>query len=437
MASDGVLFDEHLFEKELSDMFPVDWLRARARETGLIKRSRKIDPVILFWVLVIGYGTFLQRTLAGLKRRYETASKTVLSDSSWYDRFSPELVRFLHACVVRAMEYLAQEPGRTLSDRLSPFEDVLIQDSTIVRLHENLASVWPATRSRKVAAGLKVGVLTSAVATGPKNVALFAENKSDLKMLRIGRWVKDRILLIDLGFYSYRLFSRIDENGGYFVSRLKSNANPLIIKTNSVHRGRAIDLQGKHLKDVLGKLKREMLDADVEVKFKRRAYRGVAKIDTKRFRIVAVYNEDEDRYHFYITNIPTERLNAEEIAKLYSARWEVEILFKELKSKYALDLVPTSNPMVIEALIWTAILTLLVSRRLYLLIRRLNPKAKIARFTQLRWANSFAENSSHILSNILDYLGLKVSSMTLIEISLCDALDPHANRSRFTDEWWA
>lgn len=165
------------------------------RETGLIKRYRKIDPVILFWVLFTGYGTFLHRTLAGLKRRYETASKTVLSDSSWYDRFSPELVVFLHACVVRAMEYLAQEPGRSLSDRLSPFEEVLIQDSTIVRLHESLAPIWPATRSRKVAAGLKVGILTSAIATDPKNVALFAENKSDLKMLWIGRWVKDRILL--------------------------------------------------------------------------------------------------------------------------------------------------------------------------------------------------------------------------------------------------
>lgn len=143
MARDGVLFDEHLLEKELCDMFPVEWLRARARETSLIKRYRKIDPVILFWVLVIGYGTFLHRTLAGLKRRYETASKTLLSDSSWYDRFIPELVVFLHACVVRPMEYLAQEPGRSLSDRLSPFEDVLIQDSTIVRLHKNLTPIWP------------------------------------------------------------------------------------------------------------------------------------------------------------------------------------------------------------------------------------------------------------------------------------------------------
>jgi IS4 transposase len=170
-------------------------------------------------------------------------------------------------------------------------------------------------------------------------------------MLRIGQWVKNRILLIDPGFYSYRLFSRIDENGGYFVSRLKSNASPLILKTNSTHRGRAIDLHGKHLKGVLDKLKREMLDVEVEVQFKRRAYRGVATTDTKRFRMVAVYNGDEEKYHLYITSILTEMLNAEEIAKLYSARWEVEILFKELKSKYALDLVPTSNPMVIEALI--------------------------------------------------------------------------------------
>ncbi|MCQ8903646.1 MAG: transposase [Methanothrix sp.] len=63
-----------------------------------------------------------------------------------------------------------------------------------------------------------------------------------------------------------------------------------------------------------------------------RAYRGVAATDTKRFRMVAVYNEDEEKYHLYITNILTEMLNAEEIAKLYSARWGVEILFKNSKA---------------------------------------------------------------------------------------------------------
>ncbi len=309
----------------------------------------------MFLTLAIGYGTFLQRTLAGLKRNYETTSNLVLSDSSWYYRFTPELVTFLRECVSRGLESLAQEPNRTLSDRLSPFEDVLIQDSTIVRLHEKLADIWLATRSRKVAAGVKVAVLTSAISSGPKSVALFSENTNELKTLKIGPWIRDRILLIDLGFYKYQVFTRIKENGGYFVSRLKSNANPLIIESYRTHRGRSIDVRGKLLQDVLKNLKRQVLDVEVEVAFNRRAYRGKVKKDNERFRLVAVYNEDEDKYHLYITNLSTDLLQAEEVARLYGARWEIEILFKELKSKYALDVVPTSNPQVIEAFIWNQI----------------------------------------------------------------------------------
>jgi IS4 transposase len=430
-------FEENLVERELCELFPPEWLRNKAKETGLIKRERKIDPVIIFWVLAIGYGTFLQRTLAGLKRNYETASNRILSDSSWYYRFTPELVAFLRECVARGLEYLAQDSSRTLSERLSPFEDVLIQDSTIVRLHEKLAKIWPATRSRKVAAGVKVAVLASAIASGPKSVALFAENTNDLKTLKIGPWIRDRILLIDLGFYKYQIFTRIKENGGCFVSRLKSNANPLIIETNRTYRGRSIDVRGKHLQDILKDLKRQVLDVEAEVTFNRRAYRGKEKKDNERFRLVAVYDEDDNKYHLYITNLSPELLKPEEVARLYGARWEVEILFKELKSKYALDVVPTSNPQVIEAFIWIAILTLLISRRIYTIIRRLNPGAKMVRFTQLRWSTIFSEKASRILTAVLQYLGLDTSFVTSLRVSLSEALDPHVNRRRFTEEWWA
>jgi hypothetical protein len=94
-------YEDNLVEKELCKLFPPEWLRDKAKETGLIKRERKIDPVIIFWTLTIGYGTFLQRSLAGLKRNYEKASNRILSDSSWYYRFTPELVAFLRECVVR------------------------------------------------------------------------------------------------------------------------------------------------------------------------------------------------------------------------------------------------------------------------------------------------------------------------------------------------
>ena len=65
-----------------------------------------------------------------------------------------------------------------------------------------------------------------------------------------------------------------DRYGGYFVSRLKGNANPLIVAANRKWRGNSIDVVGKRLRDVLPLLKREVLDVEVEVKHKRRKYRG-------------------------------------------------------------------------------------------------------------------------------------------------------------------
>ncbi len=42
-------------EDSLREMFPEEWLRQTARETGLIVRKRKIDHVIIFWVLTPGF----------------------------------------------------------------------------------------------------------------------------------------------------------------------------------------------------------------------------------------------------------------------------------------------------------------------------------------------------------------------------------------------
>jgi len=69
-------------EDSLREMFPEEWLRQTAKETGLIVRERKIDPVIIFWVLTLSFGVRLQRTLASLKREYETESRKTINDSS-------------------------------------------------------------------------------------------------------------------------------------------------------------------------------------------------------------------------------------------------------------------------------------------------------------------------------------------------------------------
>src|SRR5659263_583746 len=133
-----------------------------------------------------------------MKRKYVKASKKEIAESSWYMRFTPELVEFLKVCVTHAIEQLALEQNKVLSEKLAKFKDVLIQDSTIIRLHKSLAKKWPAARSKTIAAGVKVGMLVSAVANSPKSIGIYAETTNELKTLRIGPWMKDRILLIDL-----------------------------------------------------------------------------------------------------------------------------------------------------------------------------------------------------------------------------------------------
>ena len=427
-----------ILEDSLCNMFPEEWLRQTAKETGLIVRERKIDPVIIFWVLTLSFGVRLQRTLASLKREYEKEANKTLSDSSWYYRFTPELVVFLHQCVIHGIEELAKDPGRKLSKKLENFRDVFIQDSTIVRLHSSLADKFPAARARTVAAGIKVGVMVSAVANGPKTVALYSEKTAEIKTLKIGPWIKDRILLIDLGFYKTQMFARVEENGGYFVSRIKKNTDPILVSVEEgLSKTKSKEFAGKTVSECIKQLSGKDLDAVVKIKFKRRAYKGKQKHDEMIVRLVAVYNDEDEKHHIYITNIQKDILNAKDIANLYGARWDIELLFKELKSKYALDVLETKNVQVIEALIWTAILTLIVSRRNYSLVRNsITQPEKMARYTQLRWSTIFTENASDLLTVILHICGIQRIFETIMSVFESQALDPHVNRERFRDEWF-
>jgi putative transposase len=113
---------------------------------------------------------------------------------------------------------------------------------------------------------------------------------------------------------------------------------------------------------IVGDLHRTYIDVDVAVSFKRRSYDGTQSTATKQFRVVGVRNEDTDDYHLYITNHPREAFNTSQIGTLYRARWEVELLFREMKSRYSLEKFDTSKEHIVKIQIVAALLTLVVSR---------------------------------------------------------------------------
>jgi IS4 transposase len=182
------------------------------------------------------------------------------------------------------------------------------------------------------------------------SVKIPSGREADGPRLRAGKWVRGKLLLFDLGYYRFKLFQCIDREGGFFISRLKDGANPVITALHQRLRGRKVPLVGEKLQDVLGRLKRRVLDVEVEFDYRKRSYGGKRSGASYRCRLVGVWNDETRKYHLYVTNIRTDRLSAEDIARTYTARWLVELAFRELKGQYRIDQMPSAKRAVVETL---------------------------------------------------------------------------------------
>ena len=294
----------------------------------------------MLWTVLLGFGTGRERTLAGLRRTYERVTGKSLVPSSFYDRFSKELARMFRAVLRELMTKLAASEVR-YGSVLEGFRDVLVADATVVKVHRLLARRFPGTRKNSSPAAAKLHLVMSASGTGAHKVKVTGERANDHRTLQMGPWVEGRLLLFDLGYFRYQLFDCIDRNGGYFITRLATNADPRIVATHRQWRGRSIELVGKRLGEVAERLKRDVLDVEVEVVFKRRVYGGIRRTARRRLRLVAVRLPDSSEYRFYLTNIDPDWLDAHAVAQTYAARWQIELIFKELKSHYRLEELPT------------------------------------------------------------------------------------------------
>ena len=249
-------------------------------------------------------------------------------------------------------------------------------------------------------------------------------------MLRAGAWVRDRLLLFDLGYYRFQLFACIERQGGYFLTRLKDRSNPRITAVHRRWRGRRIELVGQRLQDVLKRLRREELDVEVELSFRRRAYGGRRRGAKMRCRLVGVRDADSGRYHLYLTNIPAERLSAREVASTYAARWLVELAFKQLKSAYRLDDLPSAKRPVVEALLYAALITMVASRVLLAHLRR-RLEHLDDRLPEDRWAALFAEVAQELLAVMVRRpRDARAVAAFLEPMLLKEAVDPNAKRVR-------
>ena len=100
-----------------------------------------------------------------------------------------------------------------------------------------------------------------------------------------------------------------------------------------------------------------------------------------------------------------------------------------------LDQVPTSNPVAVEALILKALISLVVSRVLLDLLRKIADRDTAGKDSDdplhiplRRWSRVFSRYGGLILRRIARYLGYDPPEENLLDLLLAAAVDPNPHR---------
>ncbi len=409
--------------RTLRKLLPEQVVLDAAATSGAFQRVRKIDPFAFIWTLLLGSTSGRVRQLAELRRAFERVAGVTVEESSFYDRFTPALSAMLSILLERVLAHTLGS-GRRARGRLAAFSSIMVADSTVVRLHRLLAKAFPGTRTPQAPAALKAHVLFTVTGAGKQSVHITSERRSDRRTMTLGPWIRGKLLIVDLGYFDYRLLARIDALGGFFIVRAKKGINPVIVDRHQTCRGRAIAVIGKRLQPVLRAAQRAVLDLQVALDVKRRAYRGVRRTNRAFFRAAGV-RDDRGDYHLYLTNIPPDQLDPNDIARTYALRWEAELLFRELKTHHRLAQLPSRKPHIVEALVKASLLCLAASRSLLRRAERVLGAALADHLPPQRWAAVFASCARDIIACVVGRQASRGLAVNLERVLLHEAVDPN------------
>jgi hypothetical protein len=336
----------HLEENVLSLMSRSEVERL-ARECGFYRRTPQQIRAFEFAICcALGAVAEGNRGFASVWRLLTAAAGIEVARSAVTQRFGPGSAKLLETLARQAIERLPMASPPEYLDKLRQFVAVLGQDGSVLKLSPLLAKLFPATRTNVVKAGGRLHATADLVQRRIVEVEITGERVSELAVARNRAITPNVLYMFDLGYASYDYFRELRDGNAELLSRLKDNANPVLVEAfHGVLSPKAS--VGKKLNDLLYTKSHKTFDLMADFP----TSKGLL-----RLRVVGIYNPETEKYHCYVTSLPPDLLTVEEIADLYALRWVIELLFKLLKSFCHLDHLDTGNPDALRTHIYASIL---------------------------------------------------------------------------------
>lgn len=245
----------------------------------------------------------------------------------------------------------------------------IMDSSTISLFKDILKGVGRNPKNGKKKGGIKAHTIIKASENVPCLVRYSEAARHDHMFLEeVMNLPKGSIITFDKGYVDYARYEAFSEKSIWYVTRLKSNAT---------YKAREeFDIPDDADSGVL---------KDEEVVL----YYGKNKTQEHRARRIAYWDNENKRLFEFITN--NFDMIAEKIAFIYKKRWQIELLFKQLKQNFPLKYFLGDNENAIEIQIWAAMLANLLITLV---------KSKIKR----SWA--FSNMVSIIRQQLMNYINI-------------------------------
>ncbi len=194
------------------------------------------------------------------------------------------------------------------------FNHIRIQDGTSFALKSTLADTWPGRFTTVSPAAVELHVDLDLMSEMVNRVELTADTASERASLPQAQELIGDLLLADRGYFATRYLQAVDDAGGFFIVRGKTDINPLIIK--------AIGPDGRELK----RFRNQRLKAvkhllsnydclDLTVCFTVRAEKPGDKQNKFKCRLVVHPNlRSDETPRYLVTNLDAKLFSPEQVS---------------------------------------------------------------------------------------------------------------------------
>ena len=229
-------------------------------------------------------------------------------------------------------ELLARCQDITPHNKFSFKNPLYSLDATTISL---CFSIFNQRHQSQVKGALKIHTLLNNRSTIPELAVITDSRIADITLAKKLSLNLERgsIIVFDRAYIDYAWWNRLDKEGLFFVSRVKTNLR--------------IDIVGQHKTQLNG----SVLADDIVMCGE---YQGMKKYEGKTMRRIRILDKEKSQIYEYLTN--NFDLDPKEIAFIYKQRWQIELFFKWIKQNLKIKTFLGTSKNAVLTQIWVAMI---------------------------------------------------------------------------------